>query len=89
MFPRASRFFHPSDPSALLFFGRTVFASPADMSKKTQRDTRLTIRLAESLRQALEDEARLAQVSVNAMTRKILIDHVARRVIANTRREAA
>jgi hypothetical protein len=59
------------------------------MSKKTNRDTRLTIRLSEPLRQALEDEARVARVSVNAMVRTFLIDCVARRVIANTRMEAA
>jgi hypothetical protein len=37
------------------------------MSRKTNRDTRLTIRLSEPLRQALDDEARLAGLSVHSI----------------------
>jgi hypothetical protein len=54
-----------------------------------RRDDQITLRLAGTLRAALEDESAAHGRSLSNLIRKILIDHTAQRVVERETRQAA
>jgi uncharacterized protein (DUF1778 family) len=52
------------------------------MRKKQNRDDQITLRLAGTLRAALEDEAAAESRGLSSLVRKVLVDHAAQRILS-------
>jgi predicted HicB family RNase H-like nuclease len=51
------------------------------MRSKSKRDDQITLRVAGTLRAALEDEAATESRGLSSLVRKVLLDHAARRAV--------